>query len=48
MTSDEPTPRQEYDKPKLRRFGDVAELTQAVGRTGMGDGGGTGMSMTGL
>ena len=40
----------DYKKPKLRRFGDIAELTQAVGPNGKGDGGGGGSSinMTGL
>ena len=40
----------DYTKPKLQRFGDVAELTQNVGPNGKGDGGGGGSAtnMTGL
>lgn len=32
--------RKPYQSPRLLKFGDVGELTQAVGQTGGGDGSG--------
>lgn len=40
--------RAPYRAPRLRRFGDVAELTQAVGTKGAGDNSGQLMLKTSL
>jgi len=37
-----------YEQPRLRRYGDVGSLTQAVGTTGGTDGGPTGMNKKSL
>lgn len=37
-----------YETPRLLRFGDVSELTKAVGGTGMNDGGTNPKNKTGL
>lgn len=37
-----------YETPRLSRFGNVSELTQAVGSMGAMDGGPMGADMTGL
>jgi hypothetical protein len=36
---DHGSPRKEYRTPSLRIYGNIREITQAVGRHGRGDGG---------
>ena len=38
--------RKPYEPPRLEVFGDLGTVTQAVDLTGMGDGGGVGMTKT--
>lgn len=39
-----PDNKKKYEKPKLTAYGDVREITQAVGRRAMPDGGFPGMN----
>ena len=45
-TSGQAPRKKSYERPKLLKFGDVGELTQAVGDTGLGDGSGALMLKT--
>jgi hypothetical protein len=51
MNSDNPAPeqtKQNYDTPKLERYGNLRDLTQnVIGGTGMNDNGGNGNQKTG-
>jgi hypothetical protein len=46
MTTD--TGKKSYERPNLVIYGSIKEITKAPFNNGMGDGGGTGQSMTSL
>ena len=40
-------PKKEYVAPRLERYGNIQQITQTVGTSGMNDGGAKGMNKTG-